>query len=136
MIGRLAGSLAVGLLLAACGGSIRPTSATATVPGPSAAQSATAPIASFATLCGTLEAGDCAKAVAVALGTLPAAHPTVTVVRLIVPSSRAACPSMLVGPGVSGLCDLIVTLSTSGGEIVVPLVRGGEQGWVPSYLVR
>jgi hypothetical protein len=34
------------------------------------------------------------------------------------------------------MCDAMVTFTTSDGEIVVPLVRGGPDGWYPSWLVR
>jgi len=86
--------------------------------------------------CGTLPADSCAVAVEVALAMLPTTHAPIVTVRVQVPSALATCPPMAVGPMGTRMCDAMVTFTTSDGEIVVPLVRGGPDGWYPSWLVR
>ena len=85
---------------------------------------------------GSLPADSCSGAVKVALTTLPTAHPQIVAVRVQVRSALATCPPMRVGLGIGGICAAIVTFSTGNGEIVVPLVRGGRDGWYLSSLVR
>lgn len=57
-------------------------------------------------------------------------------IRITPKSAAATCPPMAVGPAPGyRICDLIVSVTTTGGESVVPFARGGD-GWVLSWLIR
>jgi hypothetical protein len=94
------------------------------------------PSPSLALTCGPLAANACATVVSIALGTLPAAHRPVDAVSVEATSASATCPPMAVGPAPGyRICDLLVTITKSDGEVVVPFVRGGD-GWTLSRGVR
>jgi hypothetical protein len=86
-------------------------------------------------VCGPLPPDLCDKAVAVAEGTFPATHQPFISVRIQSPSTLTPCPpSGGPTPG-SHICDVIVTVTTTGGRVIVGLIRSGV-GWIWSNLIR
>jgi hypothetical protein len=85
-------------------------------------------------VCGPLAADSCATAVAIAERTLPGSDRPVTSVRIEPPTALMTCPPSGGLPG-SRVCDVMVSLVTAEGEVVVALVRSGD-GWFPSNLIR
>ena len=103
-------------------------------PGP-AVDVPPSPSASVALDCGPLAAASCAKAVAAALSVLPATHPPVLTVRVELPTALMTCPPGG-GPAPRGTtCTLLVALTTSAGQSLVPLIATTDGGWFPTQLM-